>query len=82
MFNSECFKRKGIVLGACRDGFLFGACCAINPNASSVSAVLNDMEETEDTAGSVLDKIDELLRPLKASRLSQEKYLLFYKREI
>ena len=64
MFNSECFKRKGIVLGACRDGFLFGACCAINPNASSV--VLDDMEEEEDTAGSVLDKIDELLDTLKA----------------
>ena len=67
MFNSECFKRKGIVLGACRDGFLFGACCAINPNASSV--VLDDMEIEEDTAGTILDKIDELMDTLKAGLL-------------
>ena len=67
MFNSECFKRKGIVLGACRDGFLFGACCAINPNASSV--VLDDMEKEEDTAGTILDKIDELMDTLKAGLL-------------
>merc|ERR1712088_551770 len=54
MFNSECFKRKGIVLGACRDGFLFGACCAINPNASSVVIdhinMDDDKEEQDDQA--------------------------------
>lgn len=27
MFNHECASRQGIVVGACMDGFLFGACC-------------------------------------------------------
>lgn len=29
MFNYECYKRKGTVLGTCIDGFLFGACCLL-----------------------------------------------------
>ena len=29
MFNYECFKNKGTVLGTCIDGFLFGACCRL-----------------------------------------------------
>ena len=29
MFNYECFKSKGTVLGTCIDGFLFGACCRL-----------------------------------------------------
>lgn len=27
MFNHECTQRKGEVIGACMDGFLFGTCC-------------------------------------------------------
>lgn len=27
MFNHECAQRNGEVVGACMDGFLFGACC-------------------------------------------------------
>ncbi|XP_044745022.1 serine protease filzig [Coccinella septempunctata] len=27
MFNHECILRQGEVVGACMDGFLFGACC-------------------------------------------------------
>ena len=29
MFNYECYKQKGSVLGTCIDGFLFGACCRL-----------------------------------------------------
>lgn len=29
MFNHECKQRNGIVVGACMDGFLFGACCQL-----------------------------------------------------
>ena len=28
MFTSKCKERKGYVLGTCRSGFFFGACCA------------------------------------------------------
>ncbi|XP_048505114.1 serine protease filzig isoform X2 [Athalia rosae] len=29
MFNYECTQRNGEVVGACMDGFLFGACCQL-----------------------------------------------------
>ncbi|KAG9428915.1 mucin-12 isoform X1 [Apis mellifera carnica] len=29
MFNYECSRRNGQVVGACMDGFLFGACCQL-----------------------------------------------------
>lgn len=29
MFNHECTQRNGEVVGACMDGFLFGACCQL-----------------------------------------------------
>lgn len=29
MFHDECVTRKGQVVGACMDGFLFGACCQL-----------------------------------------------------
>ncbi|XP_060532941.1 serine protease filzig [Cylas formicarius] len=35
MFNHECLQRDGLVVGACMDGFLFGACCQL-PLDSSV----------------------------------------------
>ncbi|XP_059475164.1 serine protease filzig-like isoform X2 [Neocloeon triangulifer] len=34
MFNYECAQRQGDVIGACMDGFLFGACCQLPPGAS------------------------------------------------
>ncbi|CAD7077846.1 unnamed protein product [Hermetia illucens] len=30
MFNHECAQRNGEVVGACMDGFLFGACCQVH----------------------------------------------------
>lgn len=33
MFNYECTQRNGKVVGACVDGFLFGACCQLPPGS-------------------------------------------------
>ncbi|XP_076257708.1 transmembrane serine protease filzig isoform X1 [Rhynchophorus ferrugineus] len=40
MFNDECSTRKGEVVGACMDGFLFGACCQL-PKETMVGAYLD-----------------------------------------
>lgn len=34
MFNYDCTQRNGEVVGACMDGFLFGACCQLPPRSS------------------------------------------------
>lgn len=34
MFNHECSERNGQVVGACMDGFLFGACCQLPSGAA------------------------------------------------
>ena len=41
MFNYECSRRNGQVVGACVDGFLFGACCQLPPKNSLGSNVGN-----------------------------------------
>lgn len=41
MFNHECSQRQGQVVGACMDGFLFGACCEL-PQGVSVGDFLQD----------------------------------------
>lgn len=46
MFNYECSRRKGEVVGACMDGFLFGACCQLPPK-SSISDIGNQPSDTE-----------------------------------
>merc|ERR1719361_2126002 len=61
VFTSECVKRKGIILGHCRDGFLFGACCSINPNAS----IQADLMPNKPDPQVILDKIDMLIDKLK-----------------
>lgn len=35
MFNHECSQRGGEVVGACMDGFLFGACCQLKSDSQS-----------------------------------------------
>ncbi|CAH2084081.1 unnamed protein product [Euphydryas editha] len=35
MFNHECLQRQGEVVGACMDGFLFGACCQLPSDSQS-----------------------------------------------
>jgi hypothetical protein len=43
MFNYECYKQKGTVLGTCIDGFLFGACCRL-PSADDASSTTTTTE--------------------------------------
>jgi len=38
MFNYDCYKQKGTVLGTCLDGFLFGACCRLPSSKDTPSA--------------------------------------------
>ncbi|XP_071555517.1 uncharacterized protein Flz [Temnothorax nylanderi] len=45
MFNYECTRRNGEVVGACMDGFLFGACCQLPPKSSTNGG--NDSPGTE-----------------------------------
>ncbi|CAO1413529.1 unnamed protein product [Diamesa hyperborea] len=51
MFNHECVERKGEVMGACMDGFLFGTCCKLpgvvetNIKSSDVSSVNNQIDK-------------------------------------
>lgn len=40
MFNYECTRRNGEVVGACMDGFLFGACCRL-PSKSPMNNTSN-----------------------------------------
>lgn len=60
MFNHECASRQGTVVGACMDGFLFGACChlpGVTPGelleSEQASAVqpANDIPEVKTTQG-------------------------------
>ncbi|XP_014470116.1 PREDICTED: mucin-17 [Dinoponera quadriceps] len=54
MFNYECTRRNGEVVGACMDGFLFGACCQLPPR-SPVNGN-GDLPGTEELLG--LHQID------------------------
>lgn len=53
MFNHECIQRNGFVVGACMDGFLFGACCQLPTDSAGelvesdinpVTSINNDVE--------------------------------------
>ncbi|XP_016940714.3 serine protease filzig isoform X1 [Drosophila suzukii] len=44
MFNHECAQRGGEVVGACMDGFLFGACCQIPPTHELASTLINEAQ--------------------------------------
>uniref|UniRef100_W8AY49 Serine proteinase stubble n=1 Tax=Ceratitis capitata TaxID=7213 RepID=W8AY49_CERCA len=46
MFNHECAQRNGEVVGACMDGFLFGACCQIPGEQDLESTLLNDAQNS------------------------------------
>ncbi|KAK9309050.1 hypothetical protein QLX08_001227 [Tetragonisca angustula] len=48
MFNYECSRRNGQVVGACMDGFLFGACCQLPPKNLAGSIVEDPMAPTSD----------------------------------
>ncbi|XP_034652751.1 serine protease filzig isoform X1 [Drosophila subobscura] len=44
MFNHECAQRGGEVVGACMDGFLFGACCQIPATHELASTLINEAQ--------------------------------------
>ncbi|XP_073844709.1 transmembrane serine protease filzig [Musca autumnalis] len=44
MFNHECAQRNGEVVGACMDGFLFGACCQVPKTQRPESTLINDAQ--------------------------------------
>uniref|UniRef100_A0A0K8V718 Serine proteinase stubble n=1 Tax=Bactrocera latifrons TaxID=174628 RepID=A0A0K8V718_BACLA len=46
MFNHECAQRNGEVVGACMDGFLFGACCQIPSEQDLETTLLNDAQNS------------------------------------
>ncbi|CAL7950620.1 unnamed protein product [Xylocopa violacea] len=47
MFNYECSRRNGQVVGACMDGFLFGACCQL-PSKNSASSDVENVPGTDE----------------------------------
>lgn len=51
MFNHECMQRSGILVGACMDGFLFGACCQL-PAGSEGSLLDSDLYFAEHISNS------------------------------
>lgn len=57
MFNHECSKRNGEVVGACMDGFLFGACCQL-PSDDSIGAMFESSSNTGSTNGQKIYEID------------------------
>lgn len=55
MFNHECAQRNGEVVGACMDGFLFGACCQLPPGVNmneldSLDSGYNQQSQTNSAA--------------------------------
>lgn len=46
MFNHECAQRNGEVVGACMDGFLFGACCQLPPGVN-----MNELDSLDNGYG-------------------------------
>ncbi|KAI4502445.1 hypothetical protein M0802_002357, partial [Mischocyttarus mexicanus] len=55
MFNYECTRRNGEVVGACMDGFLFGACCQL-PSKNTNGEVYEKIPSTENVLN--LEEID------------------------
>ena len=53
MFNYECYKQKGTVLGTCIDGFLFGACCRL-PTADDDEKPASSLSTTKTTTEAVV----------------------------
>ncbi|XP_053621135.1 serine protease filzig [Plodia interpunctella] len=67
MFNHECVQRGGEVVGACMDGFLFGACCQLKSDSQShipkgpgvvMTSYLDYPEAESDTADYESENLD------------------------
>ena len=63
MFNYECTRRNGEVVGACMDGFLFGACCKLPPKQAG-----DNLEKVQDS--------DDLLNPYEIDHVPEIPILL------
>lgn len=61
MFNHECSQRDGQVVGACMDGFLFGACCQL-PSGTTGELVDSDM-----IVSNIDNKLSTTEAPMKTS---------------
>lgn len=44
MFNFKCQQQRGRVVGACLDGFLFGACCHLSTDQSMNAVLASTLE--------------------------------------
>ncbi|CAO1389570.1 unnamed protein product [Diamesa serratosioi] len=57
MFNHECVERKGEVMGACMDGFLFGTCCKL-PGTVETNIKTNTLSDagSHDKVNNQIDK--------------------------
>lgn len=44
MFNFKCQQQRGQVVGACLDGFLFGACCHLSTDQSINAALASALQ--------------------------------------
>lgn len=53
MFNHECIQRNGIVVGACMDGFLFGACCQL-PAGSAGELIIHNVQQSVNVPSNTL----------------------------
>ena len=62
MFNYECYKQKGTVLGTCIDGFLFGACCRLPSALGTLENI-----ETEEDGGSEEEEEGDIVNSLVMS---------------
>ena len=69
MFNSECQKQNGNVLGVCLDGFLFGVCCQID------SKVTQSMTEAP-SQNKITTKFLTIISPIKDYIHNEDNYVL------
>lgn len=67
MFNQECSRKRGEVLGTCLDGFIFGACCSVKESEDGQDE--EDHTEANTDPLGILQKIDKLLGSLNKSAL-------------
>lgn len=58
MFNHECTQRNGQVVGACMDGFLFGACCQLGKGKLCAVQILHHVKlpSTDEEIGDFLSQ--------------------------
>ena len=62
VYNQECHRKKGEVLGTCLDGFIFGACCNLKEDQDKLDVEDQTESSSKETDPlGILLKIDKLL---------------------